>query len=61
MSPFSRRGRALPLGDHVFMPLVVLAVTDRRRQALPWAVALGVAYGFGLDYIFRHILVTDIP
>jgi hypothetical protein len=44
-----------------FIPLVVLAVADDRRRALPWALALGVAYGLGLDAIFRHVLVTDIP
>lgn len=45
----------------VFMPLVVLIVSDDRRKALPWALGMGMVYGFGLDAIFRHVLVTDIP
>ena len=45
----------------VFMPLVVLMVSDDRRKALPWALGMGLVYGFGLDAIFRHVLVTDIP
>ncbi len=45
----------------LFIPLVVLAITDKRWQALPWAIGLGVIYGFALDYVFRHVLVTDIP
>ena len=45
----------------VFIPLVVLIVTDDRRQACRGHWALARAYGFGLDAIFRHVLVTDIP
>lgn len=45
----------------VFMPLVVLMVSDDRRKALPWALGMGLFYGFGLDAIFRHVLVIDIP
>lgn len=44
-----------------FLPLAVLAVADDRRKALPWAMGLGLVYGFGLDALFRHVLVTDIP
>lgn len=45
----------------LFIPAVTLAVADDRRKALPWALGLGVAYGLGIDYIFRHLLVTNIP
>jgi len=35
--------------------------SDRVRHDLPWAVALALVFGFGLDYVFRHLLVADLP
>ena len=38
-----------------------LVSSDRVRHDLPWAVALALVFGFGLDYVFRHLLVADLP
>ncbi len=45
----------------VFLLLTVLWLAPRRRRALPATAAIALVLGFGLDYIFRHVLVTDLP
>ncbi len=44
-----------------YVPLAILAVAPNPRRVLPFALAAGVVLAFGLDYIFRHVLVTDLP
>jgi len=38
-----------------------LLMSDRVRQDLPWAFALALTFGMGLDYVFRYLLVADLP
>lgn len=38
-----------------------LLVSDRVRQDLPWAIGLALAFGLGLDFVFRYLLVADLP
>lgn len=45
----------------VFLLATILWLAEDRRRALPAAVAAALALGFGLDYLFRHVLVTDLP
>lgn len=45
----------------VYLALVIVGMAPQRRAALPWAVAIGLVTGFGLDHIFRHLLVADLP
>lgn len=45
----------------VYLLASFLIVSGRVRQDLPWSVALALAFGLGLDYVFRHLLVADIP
>lgn len=44
-----------------YLLLTFLVVSGRARQDLPWALALALGFGLGLDYVFRHLLVTDLP
>ncbi len=44
-----------------YLALVIVVMAPQRRAALPWAVAIGLVTGFGLDHIFRHLLVADLP
>ncbi|MFM9940106.1 MAG: tripartite tricarboxylate transporter TctB family protein [Hyphomicrobiaceae bacterium] len=45
----------------VFLVAVILTLSPDRRRAWPWAVGVAAAFAFGLDYLFRHVLVADIP
>ena len=45
----------------VFLAITILWLAENRRQALPVAIVLALVLGFGLDYLFRHVLVTDLP
>ncbi len=39
----------------------VLVIAEQPRRLLPWAAGLAALLGFGLDYVFRTIFVTNIP
>lgn len=45
----------------VYLLITFLVLSDRVRHDLPWAVALALVFGLGLDYVFRHLLVADLP
>lgn len=45
----------------VYLLASFLLLSDRARQDLPWAAGLALAFGLGLDYVFRHLLVADLP
>ncbi len=45
----------------VYLLMSFLLVAGRVRQPLPWALALSLGFGLGLDYVFRHLLVADLP
>jgi hypothetical protein len=45
----------------VYLPLAILLLSERPRAAAPVALAIGCIFAFGLDAIFRHVLVTDLP
>jgi TRAP-type C4-dicarboxylate transport system permease small subunit len=45
----------------VFFVLAVLVLAERPKPLLPWTLGLGAVLGFGLDYIFRTVFVTNIP
>lgn len=45
----------------VYLLATFLVVSGQVRRDLPWAVALAVTFGLGLDYVFRHLLVADLP
>ena len=45
----------------VFLALAILWLAENRRKTWPVALSLGLVLGFGLDYLFRHVLVTDLP
>lgn len=45
----------------VYLLATFLLLSDRVRHDLPWAVALALVFGLGLDYVFRHLLVADLP
>ena len=45
----------------VYLLATFLLMSDRVRQDLPWAIGLALAFGLGLDYIFRYLLVADLP
>jgi hypothetical protein len=44
-----------------YLLITFLVLSDRARQDLPWAVGLALVFGLGLDYVFRHLLVADLP
>jgi Tripartite tricarboxylate transporter TctB family len=45
----------------IFFVFVVLILAERPKPLLPWTLGLGVVLGFGLDYVFRNVFVTNIP
>ena len=45
----------------VYLLATFLWVSDRARKDLSWAVVLALVFGFGLDYVFRYLLVADLP
>lgn len=45
----------------VYLLVTFLLVADHKRQALPWSVGLALFFGLGLDYVFRYLLVADLP
>jgi hypothetical protein len=45
----------------IYLALVIIVMAPQRRMALPWALGISAATGFGLDAIFRHLLVADLP
>ncbi len=45
----------------VYLLAMFLLMSDRLRQDLPWAIGLSLAFGMGLDYVFRYLLVADLP
>lgn len=44
-----------------YVPFAIAAVAPEPRRVLPVAIAVAVVLAFGLDYVFRHLLVTDLP
>ena len=45
----------------VYLLAAFLLVAGRVRRELPWSVGLALGFGLGLDYVFRHLLVADLP
>ncbi|MEO5785168.1 MAG: tripartite tricarboxylate transporter TctB family protein [Casimicrobiaceae bacterium] len=45
----------------LFVAITVVWLAERRREAIPGAIVVALVLGFGLDYVFRHVLVTDLP
>ncbi len=45
----------------VYLLVSFLLVAGRVRGELPWSLALALGFGLGLDYVFRHLLVADLP
>ena len=45
----------------VFLVGVIQTLSPDRHRAWPWAIGVAAVVAFGLDYLFRHILVADIP
>ncbi len=45
----------------VFLAATIVWLAEHRRRAVPVALTLALVLGFGLDYLFRHVLVTDLP
>jgi len=45
----------------VYLLATILLLAENKRQALPWAVTLALVFGLGLDYVFRYLLVADLP
>lgn len=45
----------------VYLLATFSLMSDQVRKDLPWAIALALAFGLGLDYVFRHLLVADLP
>ena len=44
-----------------FVALGVLVVAENPRRLAAWTAAIALVLGFGLDYVFRTIFVTNIP
>lgn len=45
----------------VYLLATFLLMSGRVRQDLSWAIALALSFGLGLDYVFRYLLVADLP
>lgn len=45
----------------VFLALTIVWMAEERRRAVPAAIVVALVLGFGLDYLFRNVLVTDLP
>ena len=45
----------------VYLLACVLWLAGNRRAALPVALVVALVLGFGLDYLFRTVFVTDLP
>lgn len=45
----------------VFVFVTILVLSPAPRRTLAGAAVSAAVLGFGLDYVFRHILVTDLP
>ena len=45
----------------VFTFLMILLLGRRSGRTLAGAALSAAVLGFGLDYLFRHLLVTDLP
>ena len=44
-----------------FVALGVLVVAEQPRRLAAWTAAVALALGFGLDYVFRSVFMTNIP
>jgi hypothetical protein len=44
-----------------FVALGVLIIAEQPRRLAPWALGIALILGFGLDFVFRTIFVTNIP
>jgi hypothetical protein len=44
-----------------FVAIGVLIIAEKPRRLVPWAIAIALALGFGMDFVFRTIFVTNIP
>jgi Na+-transporting methylmalonyl-CoA/oxaloacetate decarboxylase gamma subunit len=44
-----------------YLLLTFLVVSGSVRRDLRWSVVLALVFGLGLDYVFRHLLVADLP
>jgi putative tricarboxylic transport membrane protein len=49
------------LATVAFLTIAVPLLAGFSRQWLLRSLALGIPLGFGLQYLFTHILVTDLP
>jgi hypothetical protein len=45
----------------LFFVVVVLILAEQPKLLVPWTLGLGAILGFGLDYVFRNVFVTNIP
>lgn len=45
----------------VYLLVTFLVVSGSVRRDLRWSVVLALVFGLGLDYVFRHLLVADLP
>jgi len=45
----------------VYLLVTFLVVSGSVRRDLRWSVALALVFGMGLDYVFRYLLVADLP
>jgi len=52
---------AVPAGGAIKFTLSGLPSTDSSGRWFAGALSVALVLGFGLDYVFRHILVTDLP
>ena len=45
----------------VFLSLSIGMLRSFSRRALPLILVLAVVLGFGLEYLFTHVFVIDLP
>lgn len=45
----------------VYLLAMFLMVSTQPRKDIPWSVGLALVFGLGLDFVFRHLLVADLP
>ena len=45
----------------LYLACAVLVLSARPAHVWPWALSAALVFGFGLDFLFRTILVTDLP
>jgi len=45
----------------LFLAGTIVWLAENRRRAVVPAAIVALVLGFGLDYLFRHVLITDLP